>query len=120
MSRRKIKLPTGAVAEVVEHAPGPWFGIVPADLEDWDDTGEARFRLAATEAEWAEQIARNGEARKENARKVTIEGVRAGLVTLRRDRHTRVTMTRLATHLGCAERSILRALKAAGVEWKAL
>jgi len=115
---KKIKLPTGAEAEVVEHGEGVWFGRVPAALVDWDGTGSAESRLAETEAAWAEQIARNGEARKDNARKVTLEDAREALALLRRGRRAHITMTRLAAELGCTERTINRLLAAAGVSWK--
>ena len=117
---KRIKLPTGAEAEVVEHAPGQWFGRVPAALEDWDDTGAPEFRLAATEAAWAEQIARNGEARKDNARKVTADDVQQALAELRVAMHRRVTLGDVAARLKCDERTVRNALTAAGLKWKAL
>lgn len=117
---KRIKLPTGADAEVVEHAPGEWFGRVPAELEDWDGTGAAECRLAATEAAWAEQIARNGEARKDNARKVTVELVQAALLTERRRVGRAITLLELAEAMGCDARSIRRALSVSGQSWKRL
>ena len=116
---KRIKLPTGAEAEVVEHAPGEWFGRVPAALEDWDGTGAAEFSLAETEAAWAEQIARNGEARKDNARKVTAEMIEQVLAS-RLGLHRAPTMADVAAHLGCEERTIRRVLKAAGLSWRGL
>ena len=117
---KRIKLPTGAEAEVVEHAPGEWFGRVPAALVDWNGTGATECELAETKAAWAEQIARNGEARKNNARKVTVELVKGAVITKRTKLHRKPTMADVAEELGCDERSIRRALKAAGLSWKTL
>ena len=117
---KKIKLPTGAEAEVVEHAPGEWFGRVPAHLEDWHDTGEAQFVLAETEALWAENIARNREARKNNARKISVEDVVATFEVMSKKMHRRPTMAEAAERMECDERSIRRALRAAGMSWKRL
>jgi len=114
---KRITLPTGAEAEVVEHAPGEWFGRVPAALEDWDGTGAVECKLAETEALWAEQIARNGEARKNNARKVTVELIEQARAS-RLGLHRAPTMTDVAAHLGCEERTIRRVLKAAGLSWR--
>ena len=117
---KRIKLPTGAEAEVVEHAPGVWFGRVPAALEDWDDTGAPEFRLAATEAMWAEQIARAGEQNRLNATRVTADDVKLALTELRDKLHRRVTLENVATSLKCDPRTVRNALKAAGLKWKEL
>lgn len=117
---KKIKLPTGAEAEVVEHGEGHWFGRVPAAQVDWDGTGSAESRLAATEAAWAEEIARTGVQNARNATKVTAEDVLAHLYELRRTKHRRITMLNVAAALDCDERTVRNALKVAGLSWKSL
>lgn len=111
---RKIKLPTGAEAEVVEHAPGEWSGRVPAALEDWTGTGAADCRLAETEATWAEQIARTT-----IHRKINLSDVKAAVVA-ERLRLGRVTMEAVAGALRCDVRTVRSAIKAGGSDWKAL
>ena len=118
---RKIILPTGAEAEVVEHAPGEWFGRVPAELEDWDGTGDDKFKLAAMGAAWAEQIARTSAQNSLNARRVTADDVTRALSELRQKApHRRVTQDGVADVLGCDARTVRGALVAAGLKWKDL
>lgn len=118
---RKIKLPTGAEATVVEHAPGEWFGRVPAELEDWDGTGEDKFKLAEMAAMWAEQIARTGAQNSLNARRVTADDVRRAVGELRQKApHRRVTQEDIAGALQCDVRTVRGALAAAGLSWKDL
>lgn len=118
---RKIKLPTGAEATVVEHASGEWFGRVAPELEDWDGTGAAEYRLAETEAMWAEQIARTGAQNSLNARRVTADDVKRAVGELRQKApHRRVTQEDIAGALHCDVRTVRGALAAAGLSWKDL
>ena len=118
---RKIKLPTGAEAEVVEHAPGEWFGRVPAALEDWDGTGAVEFRLLDTEAALAEMIVRTSVRNTLNATRVTADAVKQALVELRQKApHRRVTLENTAEHLRCDVRTVRNALATAGLRWKEL
>lgn len=117
---KKIKLPSGAEAEVVEHAAGEWFGRVPAALVDWDGTGDTKFALAETEALWAEQIARTSEQNRQNATRVTADDVKLAIDAVRIKLHRKPTMVDVADYMKCDQRTIRNALKAAGLSWKGL
>lgn len=117
---KRVKLPTGAEAEVVEQAPGEWFGRVPAERVDWDGTGAAECLLAETEATWAEVIARTSEQNRQNATRVTADDVKLAIDAVRIKLHRKPTMVDVADHMKCDQRTIRNALKAAGLSWKGL